>query len=342
MESNQVERGCWRPAGCLSLCRMRTKRRRVGESNPSHPVDSGIASPETERGREMSRAGVEPASREGNGNSDHRVFHSTTWTYETELPRTGVEPAMPRRRRGLSTPCIPFHHLGELKRRDQSARQGSNLRRLRPERSAWPLGYMPMSTPGRSRTCSLPVRSRALRPVELLRYERVVRRSRTFLRWVAITGAPGTPRHEVRSPGRTIHPSDRRGILHGGVAPPRNTPVFLALAPCPRGATPGLGRIVPTGLLSHCDGPEGNRTPNLLRAKQALFSLSYGGPTDRRGCARVRAPRCPGLDSNQHLSLLHGARPSSCQGSWARGEQPPRDHGLVFGCQRAPADGARR
>ncbi len=97
-----------------------------------------------------------------------------------------------------------------------------------------------------------------------------MRRSRTFLRWVAITGAPGTPRHEV----------------------------------------------------SHCDGPEGNRTPNLLRAKQALFSLSYGGPTDRTRCARVRAPRCPGLDSNQHLSLLHGARPSSCQGSWPEGSNP--------------------
>ena len=95
-------------------------------------------------------------------------------------------------------------------------------------------------------------------------------------------------RHPLRSPIRIIQPSDRRGIPDGGVAPPRNTPVFLVVAPCPRGAAaPGLGRIISTRLLTELEGAVLGREVGREAMLDQRVVLEVGQGRDRRRALRL-------------------------------------------------------
>lgn len=126
---------------------------------------------------------------------------------------------------------------------------------------------------------------------------------------------PIAPSSTLGSPVRTIHPSDRRGILDGGVAPPRNTAAFLVVAPCPRGAAaPGLGSVILTGLLITA-GPSPSTTSRASPTSWAEIPRSEASSSDR-GPASSRSARAPA--ATWRCSTRLGRPPPSRASSRAR------------------------
>jgi hypothetical protein len=163
-----------KPAGCPASLQA-DRHTPGGTRTRNFPVESRASSPFDHRGslkREtVGGAGIEPALARY-----QRAVPPRTPTSDQELRRQDSNPPFAINSRA----SYPLDHAGmkETRKERESNPQGREAHPL-SRRDTAPVAVLPNDGPGRSRTCTVPIKSRQLYPVELRNQRHVAGRIRT-------------------------------------------------------------------------------------------------------------------------------------------------------------------